>query len=402
MRPHSRRIGTRERTAEEKVILEFVTVEKEYVKSLSMLQQLFIIPLRENGEKGLIKGVSVHLPPKSPRSSPLKPQSPLQASSSADSNNSGPETRIDDYPAAPVLPEEFIPAMFGSVEQILLIHEMLVADLENLQVDQLEAQDAREILCSLFIEKAQTFRLYTSYLGQYKRHLDFIRETCSLNPELKEFIAGRERYLRDTGFRTHALNSFMIMPVQRLPRYVLLLRELQKQAGDSGARNQKLAQSIQIIEQVSSLVNEKTREKECTDKVKELQLQYNLKNFITPSRKLIREDSTLRLIKGGKYNPNANLEELLRPCTVYLLSDFLLIVKHNKHRLSTSKYKLFELPLVSGSVSLYDVAECIFSVGTAVASGDSSNRSVMIQTKSPEEKQEWMQAIQEICRPKNR
>lgn len=376
------------------MILEFVNVEKEYVKSLSILQQHFILPLRENGEKGLIKGVSVHLPPKSPRVG----SSPVRVGSGSADHAANP--RANDYAAAPALPEEYIPAMFGSVELILRIHIQMVADLDYLEIEQLGAQDARELLCSLFIEKAQTFRLYTDYLGQYTKLLDFIRQTVNSNSQLKEFIGGREQYLRDTGFRSPALNSLMIMPVQRLPRYVLLLRELQKQAGDSGSRNQKLAQSIAIIEEVSSQVNEKTREKECTDRVKELQQKYNLKNFITPSRKVIREDETLRLIKGGKFNPNANLEELLRPCSVHLLTDFLLVVKHNKHRLSTSKIRVIEIPLISGSVSLYNVAECVFSVGAA-SSNDSPNRSVMLHTKTPEEKQEWMQAIQDICRPKN-
>ncbi len=83
------------------------------------------------------------------------------------------------------------------------------------------------------------------------------------------------------------LESFLVMPIQRLPRYVLLLKvppfsflcsllipkyqELRKYTQESHPDYKFIASAIGELERVTKVFNEVQREKESTEKITELQ-----------------------------------------------------------------------------------------------------------------------------------
>lgn len=75
---------------------------------------------------------------------------------------------------------------------------------------------------SVFLELAPYFKIYFVYAYNYKRTSDLIEESMKESPKLKDFIGVQERR-PEVGTK---LASLLITPVQRLPRYKLLLYEI--------------------------------------------------------------------------------------------------------------------------------------------------------------------------------
>ncbi len=57
--------------------------------------------------------------------------------------------------------------------------------------------------------------------------------------------------------------SYLIMPVQRIPRYQLLLRELDKVTEEGHPEKQHLGEALQKIEHIAKHVNEEKRNVNC-------------------------------------------------------------------------------------------------------------------------------------------
>jgi hypothetical protein len=61
-----------------------------------------------------------------------------------------------------------------------------------------------------------------------------------------------------------SLDSFLIMPVQRIPRYILLLSELKKHTPSDHPDYPKITEAWTSMQEVANYVNEKKRESEST------------------------------------------------------------------------------------------------------------------------------------------
>lgn len=94
----------------------------------------------------------------------------------------------------------------------------------------------------------------------------FLNQDC----RQKEEVGGRD------------LDSFLILPVQRIPRYNLLLTELIKHTWTDHMDYDNLKKSLEKIQQVASYMNERKREAETLSKMIEIQNRVTgdlVKNF---------------------------------------------------------------------------------------------------------------------------
>lgn len=63
---------------------------------------------------------------------------------------------------------------------------------------------------------------YTRYINNYDQSLKTLQWATSHSPEFAKFLADQQEA------KSLSLSAFLIMPVQRLPKYELLLREALK------------------------------------------------------------------------------------------------------------------------------------------------------------------------------
>lgn len=126
------------------------------------------------------------------------------------------------------------------------------------------------------------------------------------------------------------LQSLMIMPVQRIPRYSLLLKDLLSKTSQHHKDYENLKKALGMINETADFINKKMKEYENFLKVQEIASNYDIQ-IITPSRFFKKEDKL-------KLYVNGSLEERI----TYLFNDSILFIQVKKDKMLNSKLIEFE------------------------------------------------------------
>lgn len=192
----------------------------------------------------------------------------------------------------------------------------------------------------IFIKYAVYFKLYTHYLNGYDKCLQALDDLRS-HKKFSVFMGEVSVNFRNQGKLD--LMSYLIMPVQRVPRYVMLLRELKKHTPTDHPHSNELGEAIEKIADVAKHVNESKRKAEnlsvlfrIFQKISGLNEREGLV-LMQPYRQFIREGTMIESKGGGTFT---TLKETTR--IFYLFNDILLwTTEKNKYKgwlnLSASK-----------------------------------------------------------------
>lgn len=234
-----------------------------------------------------------------------------------------------------------IQKIFSNIPTLLSCNIQLYKDLEE------TVSTGAMNIGKVFYDFSNFFRMYAQYCNDFhsnnqllvdlKKKTTFKKlvESCENNPLAKRL----------------GLRDYLIMPVQRIPRYVLLLEQVLKYTPPTDPDYKNLENSLNGMKLVASDINEKKRRADLSQKVVEIQKLLSIKSkeqisLATPSRLFIRE---------GRLNYLIYDKKLI--CYCYLFNDLFLItqIKGNKHELKaeillTSKSKCDSLPRNSFSL----------------------------------------------------
>jgi len=179
------------------------------------------------------------------------------------------------------------------------------------------------------------------------------------------------------------------MPVQRLPRIEMLLKDLLKHTKESHPDYEDLQQAFTGISELTAFVNERKREEENIDKMAKVQRKMGKKGsghqIVQPHRKWLKEGN-LEMV-----NPEKKKLQLL-PRSVILFSDLLLcsteksvvaIKKGLHHTVRYDTLETYQLDLNSSAKLIDDVS---FLVQTKVAC-------CTLYAENASEAKEWVDAI---------
>lgn len=120
-------------------------------------------------------------------------------------------------------------------------------------------------LGDVFLELADFFKMYTSYVNSYPAAIVTVSELKNKSLPFAEFIASNTEKCKGLD-----LASFLIQPIQRLPRYVLLLQDLVKHTDQSHLDYADLERALERMKLTANYINEKRREAENMSKVVEI------------------------------------------------------------------------------------------------------------------------------------
>lgn len=178
-------------------------------------------------------------------------------------------------------------ALFGQVEMIYNLNKELLNELEN-DLDNVS---------KAFLRLAPFFKLYSVYAFDYKSSLLLLQDLSTKNQVFKKFID-------DTETRPEVqmkLNSLMITPIQRVPRYKLLLQQVQLYTSPSEPDHKNLNESIKEIENTVQHINSVVEDQEHTQSMINLQnsLVHRSPSIVKPSRRIIKEGVLSRMLPSG-------------------------------------------------------------------------------------------------------
>jgi len=210
---------------------------------------------------------------------------------------------------APVVSDNQLSVIFGCVDQVLEANQPLLDSLQERVEGWVEGETT---IGDVFVRFADSFRIYSEYVKHYGTSNEALSDARE-NPEFDKLCSE---------FATRAkgkldLVSLLIMPVQRVPRYLLLLRELQKCTPDEHPDTPHLKEAAQAIGDLATYINEKQREFEAIVRVQAIATTTrNLpRRLAQPHRQLLSEAEADETQTYGKH------------VRVLLCNDILVLVK---------------------------------------------------------------------------
>eukprot|EP01132_Coremiostelium_polycephalum_P007427 gene7427-9129_t len=278
----------------QRVVEEIVSTEESYVKSLSTVFNSLIVPL----------------------------QNALESSSK------------------PILTEEEIFSIFGNWERILLSHITLLKEFKSI----IEKWNDDSTLGDLFLEKCEFLKdNYADYINNYDNSYQRIKRLRKGNEDFDQIINTFEMY-QDSNNGLD-LYSYLIMPIQRIPRYLLLLKELLKYTPTNHQDHSMLQNAKENMKRVADHVNESKMLVDNTRKINSIQesisqLDINLND---ENRKYIREGFL-------------EIEDTASKSSYFFLfNDILLFVKYKPSEETGKEFKFKEIFYLQDVIDICDI-----------------------------------------------
>lgn len=256
---------------------------------------------------------------------------------------------------------------------IVIIFEFQTTFLAQLREEYNHWPEKPQCIGAVFVRMGAFLKLYTEFSNNFQASLDRI-DACMRRKGFKQWLEEAEAKCK------LPMNSLLIMPIQRTPRYRLLLQELLKYTTDDHVDFDNLTKGLEKIKDVASYINETKRSAERGEIV--LQKQMMIRgldlNLVHPNRYFVNMGHLVRMTKDGAPENR----------TFFLFNDMLLATKPDPHS------KLFNYDgyvLIRGAV----VHTFPDKKKTIVIEFPRINRKITYKADSQETKDKWVTWLKE-------
>lgn len=203
--------------------------------------------------------------------------------------------------------------VFSNIETIAKFSERFLAALKAIYNEEF---DTKTTLFAETIVKMQPFFLFFNpYCINYQDSRMKLEKIRKEKPQFHQWLKNIELTKWDK-----VIDSLLIEPVQRLPRYVLLMKEIRKNTPTSHPDYKNIEKALQTFEELNNTVNKHMAEYLKTLKLFELAEKYGKffkHDLVDPKRKFLEEEA-MTLISDGT----------TKQVICYFLTDMLLVTEH--------------------------------------------------------------------------
>lgn len=191
-----------------------------------------------------------------------------------------------------------------------------------------EAGEVNNSFCEVLTDYMKLMSsCYVPYMTGYGDALDLMTDLKKKNKKFRKFCEEVDFELKGKG-ENKMLLDYLITPVQRIPRYVLLLAELLKNSSKNHPQYEMMSTTLGGIKKVATEVNEAKRKREALNEL--IEIAKNVKGvpssltLVAPHRTLIRScalKTKMESFTGAKQSMKQTNRWL------FLFSDIIMIAK---------------------------------------------------------------------------
>lgn len=240
---------------------------------------------------------------------------PLQQSST--NSTVSPRSSADNV-SEPILSAMEVRTLFSSVQVLLPIQELFLADLQA----KIDKWHYDQTLGAMLSTMTPFLRLYAEYIGNFTEATELYQKLTSKrsdsNRRFKEFLD--KAYNDPKVMAIGDLDSFLVQPIQRLPRYKMFLEQLLKLTPEGHADRAAIQLALSKVSDTVSYVNEKKRTHD-----QELQVVTVFGKIEPPQDDLVQPGRALLL--EGPLQWSKSMKESRVKAWYFLFSDLLVIAK---------------------------------------------------------------------------
>eukprot|EP01087_Luapelamoeba_hula_P013945 TRINITY_DN4027_c0_g1_i1.p1 TRINITY_DN4027_c0_g1~~TRINITY_DN4027_c0_g1_i1.p1 ORF type:complete len:897 (-),score=169.55 TRINITY_DN4027_c0_g1_i1:12-2702(-) len=271
---------TRNIAYRENVAQEIYKTEKDFIESLRILFSVYLDPIQARMEDSMWKGGS---------------------------------KREDEVEL------KAFKGLYNDLKVILAYNTKLLTDMKPI----VENWNPNSKIARIFLDLSAFLKVYTQYVKGYEASRMEFTNAKRANPTFKRFLLEAEENNKEK-LNGHDIGAFLIRPVQRIPRYLLLLKDLTKHTEKDHADYATLHQAWEAIEKVAVYIEEKAEEADNFHMVSSIQARFSnrAENLVSVGRKYVRQGELEASVpKKGK----KRIERLF-----ILFSDALVEAKKNR------------------------------------------------------------------------
>jgi Leucine-rich repeat (LRR) protein len=233
-----------------------------------------------------------------------------------------------------ILSKDDLKFLYSPFQVILGVNENFLKSLTKLYNDHnmLDTFD----LGALFVENGFSFKLYTVYINEYSNVYTKFKTEMEKNKKFKDYWSKIPEFANKSD-PTKLISSYFILPIQRMPRYQLLLTELRRSTPLDHPGTESLAKGLKVIQEIADYCNLKKAEKEFMNRVGDIAQEINDPTLIKSSRLVLYELTNVKKIE----------EKSQKKAKIYLFNDLFLIIeadrvsKFENHFMAMEKLKDF-------------------------------------------------------------
>ncbi|XP_053685678.1 putative protein tag-52 [Sabethes cyaneus] len=177
--------------------------------------------------------------------------------------------------------------IFGQLETIQNLSQELLKKLD----------DDLDRVVKAFVNLGPFFKLYSVYAFDYRNSLCTLQSLMQKSPSMKKFITNTE-CRPEVQMK---LISLLITPIQRIPRYKLLLQQVLLYTSPCDSAYKQLQESIRLVEQSVTHINSVVEDFENTQRLITVQSALANKSLkmVKPGRKILKEGILQKLKTDG-------------------------------------------------------------------------------------------------------
>ena len=149
----------------------------------------------------------------------------------------------------------------------------------------------------MFLELAPYLKFYSTYAQDFESSAKTVERAMERSRSLSTFVKNQESR-PEVQLR---LNALLITPVQRIPRYKMLLEDVIKNTPDCHPDKKSLKEALEQIDALAWHINDQLREHEDSLRMLDIQrsLVGNCPKILAPGRKLVRQGNLMKVPRAG-------------------------------------------------------------------------------------------------------
>ncbi|XP_033470733.1 FYVE, RhoGEF and PH domain-containing protein 4-like [Epinephelus lanceolatus] len=272
-------------------------------------------------------------------------------------------------------PPDVIRNIFSNISSIYSFHnQFLLPDLENCISHWCESPGLGTVL----LQHAPFLRMYADYVRNFEQAMELVRVWTERSSAFRNII---QEIQSQEVCGSLTLQHHMLEPVQRVPRYEMLLRDYLKKLPKDDPDYDLAHKSLQTISMAATHSNSAIQKAESLKRLLEIYEMVGEEEVVNPTNEFIREG---RLLKLAARNTSAMERHL------FLFNNFLLCCTP-KFSLVGQRYTVRCRIGVDGMQVQQTTNED--HLHTFQVSG--KERTLELQTSSEQDRDEWIKVIQE-------
>ncbi|KAM9845915.1 FYVE, RhoGEF and PH domain-containing protein 4-like [Aulostomus maculatus] len=272
-------------------------------------------------------------------------------------------------------PPEVIRNIFSNISSIYSFHsQFLLPDLENCISHWCENPGLGKVL----LQHAPFLRMYADYVRNFDQAMELVRTWTERSSTFRNIIHDVQS-LEVCGSLT--LQHHMLEPVQRVPRYEMLLRDYLRKLPNENLDYQFAQKSLQLISMAATHSNSAIHKAESLKRLLEIYEMVGEEEVVNPTNEFLREG---RLLKLAARNTSAMERHL------FLFNNFLLCC--------TPKFSLVgQRFTVRGRIGVdgMQVQPTTNEDHSYTFQVSGKEKTLELQASSDQDRDEWIKVIQE-------